>query len=164
MSLSKENMNKVNQLVKAGRVDEARTLLSGLKGPTAEAALAKLNERYPPTISRPKSSPLLMGLIGVLCLVLIGAVGFLVIQRLSGAQSQTNAEAHRLEVLFEMQDACDEFHQRQETLSTVSQCDAEIEQVMAAHPDIVEDCFKTSSQVKDMMLVCLTNKGISFNG
>ena len=49
MPLTKENMLKVNALVKEGRVDAARVLLESLDGDKAAAALVKLNAAYPPT-------------------------------------------------------------------------------------------------------------------
>lgn len=47
MPLTKANMETVNALVKAGRIDQARARLSSLEGDKAKAALSKLNARYP---------------------------------------------------------------------------------------------------------------------
>jgi hypothetical protein len=47
MSLSPDDMNAVKALLKAGHVEQARTLLQSFKGEAAQAALVKFNERYP---------------------------------------------------------------------------------------------------------------------
>lgn len=159
MPLTKDNMDTVNKLVKAGRVDDARKLLSGLQGKKAQAALAKLNARYPQT--KPTANGRMFTvLMGVSLVAVLGLLAFIVATRVIPAQQQTGTEARRLEIQFAMEDACDEHYRRiDQTALSATQCDADIERVMTAHAAIVEECYTLTPS---MMLACLNNKNVSF--
>lgn len=60
MPMTRDDVDDLNALVKAGRIDEARALLMRLDGEKAQSALKRLNERYPPASKAvsPKSDPI----------------------------------------------------------------------------------------------------------
>jgi hypothetical protein len=48
-AMTRADIDDLNAFVKAGRIDDARTLLKRFDSETAKNALKRLNERYPPT-------------------------------------------------------------------------------------------------------------------
>lgn len=164
MSLSRDTVETINKLVKAGHIDAARTLLKSLDGPQAQAALTKLNERYP--LAKSDSAPssrVVMGVVAVLCLVVIGAAGLLLIQRTQPPQRADQIRAS-------LQNFCitgaslvyDLSHVSDQTITDT--CWQEAVDTYNAAPEKVTFCFD-SLENKDSVaewLDCLTTYNIRF--
>lgn len=161
MSFTQEDMTAVKALVKAGRIDEARALLTSIDDERARAALVRFNARYPaedtdsgeiePTPPRPNYLTRIVLAAGFTLVIL--ALCFPLIQR------YTNRVAIRLEALCRI-----EFLSGADTSDAVwAGCETEVRDKLIRYADEIRYCWDTHAQTDQSLAACLNDEGVYFS-
>lgn len=160
MPLTQNDLEAVKALAKAGRIEEARSLLAGIDDDRARGALAKFNEKYPlpaPKAETPKPNPsyTMWGILAI-C-VLTALVAMIGVPLIGGYINRLPRELWG--VCYDQ--LVEQYPGDRETRDKLSEgCDLAVKRVMDTQSEALQLCADIA---EDLLSTCLKAKGIRLN-